>query len=100
MSKLSLSIPHTLTREEALSRVKQLLSRIQEEQKGTISNVQENWNGANGNFSFTAKGFNIAGTIQVKENEVQLESDLPFAVALFKGQIASMITEKATALLA
>ena len=100
MSKLSLSIPHTLTQEEALSRVKQMLSRIQEEQKGTVTNVQENWNGNNGSFSFTAKGFTIAGTIQVKENEVQLESDLPFAVALFKGQIASMITEKAKALLA
>ena len=100
MSKLSLSIPHTQTQEEALSRVKQLLSRLQEEQKGTVANVQENWNGANGNFSFSAKGFTIAGTIQVKQNEVQLESDLPFAVALFKGQIASMITERATALLA
>ncbi|OQP57255.1 hypothetical protein A3860_11915 [Niastella vici] len=100
MSKLSLSIPHTQTQEEALSRVKQMLGRIQEEQKGTITNVQENWNGPNGSFSFTAKGFTIDGTIQVKENEVQLESDLPFAVALFKGQIASMITEKAKALLA
>lgn len=100
MSKLSLNIPHSQTQEEALSRVKQLLSRLQEEQKGTITNIQENWNGPNGSFSFSAKGFNIAGTIQVKENEVHLESDLPFAVALFKGQIASMITEKATALLA
>ena len=100
MSKLSLNIPHSQTQEEALSRVKQLLSRLQEEQKGTVTNVQENWNGTNGDFSFSAKGFTIAGTIQVKENEVQLESDLPFAVALFKGQIASLITEKAKALLA
>ncbi|HEX6431407.1 MAG TPA: polyhydroxyalkanoic acid system family protein [Niastella sp.] len=100
MSKLSLNIPHTQTQEEALSRVKQLLSRLQEEQKGTVTNVQENWDGANGSFSFSAKGFNIAGTLQVTENEVHLESDLPFAVSLFKGQIASMITEKAKTLLA
>ena len=99
MSKLSLNIPHSQTQEEALSRVKQLLSRLQEEQKGTVTNVQENWDGPNGSFSFSAKGFNIAGNIQVTENEVYLESDLPFAVSLFKGQIASMITEKATALL-
>jgi hypothetical protein len=100
MSKLSLNIPHSQSQEEALSRVKQLLSRLQEEQKGTVTNVQEIWNGPNGSFSFSAKGFNIAGNIAVKENEVHLESDLPFAVALFKGQIASMITEKAKALLA
>jgi hypothetical protein len=99
MSKLALNIPHAQTQEEALSRIKQLLSRLQEEQKGTVTNVQENWNGPNGNFSFSAKGFNIAGTIQVKENEVYLESDLPFAVSFFKGQIASMITERATTLL-
>jgi hypothetical protein len=100
MSKLALNIPHAQTQEEALSRIKQLLSRLQEEQKGTVTNVQENWDGPNGSFSFSAKGFNIAGTLQVTENEVYLESDLPFAVSLFKGQIASMITEKATALLA
>lgn len=100
MSKLTLNIPHSQTKEEALSRIKQLLGRLQEEQKGTVTNVQENWDGPNGDFSFSAKGFNIAGTIQVKENEVQLDSDLPFAVALFKGQIASLITEKANALLA
>ena len=99
MSKLALNIPHAQTQEEALSRIKQLLSRLQEEQKGTVTNVQENWDGPNGSFSFSAKGFNIAGNIQVTENEVYLESDLPFAVSLFKGQIASMITEKATALL-
>src|SRR5689334_328498 len=95
MSKLSLNIPHSQTQEEALSRVKQLLGRLQEEQKGTITDVKENWDGPNGNFSFAAKGFNIAGSIQVKDKEVLLESDLPFAVSLFKGQIASIITEKA-----
>jgi hypothetical protein len=100
MSKLSLNIPHAQTQEEALSRIKQMLGRLQEEQKGTITDVKENWNGPNGNFSFSAKGFNIAGTIQVKEKEVLLESDLPFAVSLFKGQIASIITEKANTLLA
>jgi hypothetical protein len=99
MSKLSLNIPHAQTQEEALSRIKTMLSRLQEEQKGTITDVKENWDGPNGNFSFSAKGFNIAGSIQVKEKEVLLESDLPFAVSLFKGQIASIITEKANALL-
>ncbi|MBO9202450.1 MULTISPECIES: polyhydroxyalkanoic acid system family protein [Niastella] len=100
MSNLSLNIPHAQTQEEALNRVKQLLGRLQEEQKGTVTNVQENWNGPNGSFSFSAKGFNIAGTIQVRDNEVHLESDLPFAVSFFKGQIAALITEKAKALLA
>jgi hypothetical protein len=100
MSKLSLNIPHAQTQEEALSRIKQMLGRLQEEQKGTITNVQENWNGPNGNFSFSAKGFNITGTIQVKDKEVLLESDLPFMVSMFKGQISSIITEKANTLLA
>lgn len=100
MSKLSLNIPHAQTQEEALNRIKQLLSRLQEEQKGAVSKVQEIWDGPNGSFSFSAKGFHIAGTIQVKENEVQLDSDLPFAVSFFKGQIASMITQRANDLLA
>jgi putative polyhydroxyalkanoic acid system protein len=100
MSKLSLNIPHTQTQEEALGRIKQLLGRLQEEQKGTISNVQESWDGPNGNFSFSAKGFNISGNIQVRENEVLLNSDLPFALSFFKGKIASVITDEAGKLLA
>jgi len=99
MSKLNLDIPHQLPQEEALLRIKNLLGNLKEEQKQIISDAQEEWNGNTGNFSFTAKGFDLAGTIQVNPSNVEINADLPFALSFFKGMIGSVITEKAKALL-
>lgn len=100
MSNLSLNIPHKQTQDEALGRIKTLLTKLQAEHKDAVTNVQEHWDGNTGSFSFTAKSFDIAGTIEVTDKEVLLNSDLPFLVSMFKGQISSMITQKANELLA
>ena len=100
MSALKLNIPHELSQEEALTRIKNLLTSLKEEQKDTISDVQENWQGNENNFSFKAKGFNLSGNIVVNGSDVQINSQLPFAVSFFKGAISDVITKKAKALLA
>ena len=100
MSALKLNIPHNLSKEEALTRIKKLLSNLKEEQKDFISDVHENWAGDKGDFSFKAKGFNVAGNIIVNNSNVQLNSDLPFALSFFKSTISDVITKKAATLLA
>jgi hypothetical protein len=99
MSSLNLNIPHNLPKEEALSRIKNLLANLKEEQKNVVSDVQENWQDNKGNFSFKAKGFNLAGDIVVNDGDVRINSDLPFAVSFFKGAISDMITNKTKELL-
>ncbi|MFT3824203.1 MAG: polyhydroxyalkanoic acid system family protein [Chitinophagaceae bacterium] len=99
MAKLSLNIPHQLPQEEALTRIKGLLNNLKEEQKDKISEVNEQWDGGNGQFSFKAMGFDLAGDITVNDNNVEINSDLPFMVSFFKGQIADLITNKAKELL-
>jgi hypothetical protein len=100
MSALKLNIPHHLSKAEALQRIKQLLGNLKEEQKDNITNLKENWTEDKGNFSFSMKGFDLEGTIEVTDTNVALHSELPFAVSFFKGTIAGMITEKAKKLLA
>src|SRR5437762_14179230 len=99
MSALNLDIPHNLSQEEAQSRIKQLLSNLKNEQKDTISNVQEHWEGKKCDFSFKAKGFNLSGNMIVNNTNVQINSELPFALSFFKGAIADVITKKAKELL-
>jgi len=94
MAKLDIAIPHNLPPEEALTRIQSLLSKLQEEQKDTIRNVSEQWNGNEGEFSFSAKGFDLAGTIRVEDNQVSINGQLPFALSFFKGQISQVIKEK------
>lgn len=94
-----MDIPHQLSREEALSRIKNLLVKLQEEQKDIISNVKQEWIGNNGTFQFTAKGFDLSGDIQVEEGSVGIDSSLPFALTFFKGMIRDVIDKKTRELL-
>ncbi|HRO69744.1 MAG TPA: polyhydroxyalkanoic acid system family protein [Chitinophagaceae bacterium] len=99
MAKLDIEIPHQLRREEALDRIQGMLRKLQEEQKDTIRNVSEKWEGNEGEFSFSAKGFDLSGKIRVEENAVNIIGELPFALSFFKSQISRVIQDKAGALL-
>ncbi|HTD94223.1 MAG TPA: polyhydroxyalkanoic acid system family protein [Chitinophagaceae bacterium] len=99
MSNLKISIPHQLSSEEALTRVKKLFSNLKEEQKDKLKDVKEDWNGNSGNFSFSAQGFDLSGLIQVNPSSVDFDAKLPLALSFFKGKISEVIREKAEALL-
>ena len=100
MATLEMNIPHSLPREEALKRIKNLLSETKKAHGDKIADLMEEWNGNTGNFSFSAKGFDISGTLTVTGSFVELKSKIPFAVSLFKAKITNAINEKATELLA
>ena len=99
MASFKMSIPHGLTKEEALARIKQLLGKLQQEQKNIVSNVQEKWTGDTGAFKFTAKGYDLAGNIRVQDSNILLDATIPFAVSLFQGSIKKLISSKSQELL-
>ncbi|HKZ64958.1 MAG TPA: polyhydroxyalkanoic acid system family protein [Chitinophagaceae bacterium] len=99
MAKLDIMIPHGLSPQEALTRIKGLLAKLQHEQKETIKDVSEKWNDNEGEFRFSAKGFDLSGKIKVEENLVSINAQLPFALSFFKGKISQVIKEKADELL-
>ena len=99
MSKLDINIPHELPKEEALKRIKNLLANLQQEQKDNIKGVKEDWTENEGKFSFNAKGFDVAGKITVEDDQVNVNSDLPFMLSFFKDAIAKVIRDKAGSLL-
>jgi Putative polyhydroxyalkanoic acid system protein (PHA_gran_rgn) len=99
MSSLDFSIPHKLTQEEALKRIKNLLNDAKRDHANLISNLQENWEGNKGTFSFSAKGYDVSGELIVHPNSIDIHSKVPFALTLFKGMITGMITQKANELL-
>ena len=99
MAKLEIDIPHNLSAQEALKRIQGLLQQLQREQVGTVTDVSEVWDGNEGQFSFSAKGFDLSGKIKVEENRVNINGQLPFALSFFKGKISELIREKAGELL-
>ena len=99
MSSIALQIPHQLSKEEAKQRIQKLLSNLKEEQRDIISHIEENWVGDDCNFNFTAKGFDVSGTLQVNPDHVDITGELPFALSFFKGMISDVIEQKAKTLL-
>ena len=99
MSYLDLKIPHTLPQEEAIARIKKLLANLQQEHAGTIKNITEEWTGPEGRFSFSAKGFSIAGKIYVGTDVVRVGSKLPLMLSFYKSKIGEMIEKKGEELL-
>jgi Putative polyhydroxyalkanoic acid system protein (PHA_gran_rgn) len=100
MSSIKLHIPHKLTEEEALGRIKTLLHKLKHEQKNKISNVKEEWSHNTGHFHFTAQGFDLSGVIKVHAANIDIHAKLPFAVSIFKSRIKAVILEKAHEVLA
>ena len=100
MPKLNLSVPHKLSQQDAMKRIKGLLEKVKTEHGDKISNLREEWTGHVGTFSFSAMGFSVAGTLEVTPTDVQFSGDLPFAASLFKNKIETTIRDRATELLA
>ncbi len=100
MSSLQMSIPHHLSQEEALKRIQTLLTEMKKEHGDKIENLQENWTGNQGDFSFSVKGFALSGKLTVMPSTIELDGKIPMSVSLFKGTIISMINQKAAQLLA
>lgn len=100
MPALNMAVPHRLTQDEALTRVKTLLGEVKAQFADKVTNLREDWSGNVGTFSFKASGFAVSGTLTVNASEVKLDGSLPFAAAMFKGKIVNTLRERAETLLA
>ena len=99
MPKLSISVPHSLSKEEATSRLKGFLERVRSRYGDQVSDLQEQWGESSGNFSFKTYGFNVKGSVVVFPTEVVVDGDLPFAAMMFKGKVEQTIRENLERLL-
>jgi hypothetical protein len=95
MSKLEMNIPHQLDQQEAVNRIQTLLKRVEAQFGNQVQNLQQDWNGNEGKFSFTVMNMPISGTLKVNQGDVSLDSQLPMAAAMFSGKIKSVIMEEA-----
>lgn len=99
MPKVSITLPHTLGRDQAAERLKSFMERLKEKHQDQVGNLQEEWAGDTLKFSFTTFGFKIAGLGTLAESEVKMDIDLPFAAMIFKGKIEGEIRETLTRIL-
>jgi hypothetical protein len=92
---MKVTIPHSHTKEEAVHRIKGLLTELKTKYADRIGNVQENWGDDSGNFSMSLGSFSASGTIDVHPSDVEVNIDLPGFASMFSKQISNLIEEQA-----
>ena len=93
MPKFGVRVPHTLTKDEARSRLERFVEVIEQKYAAKVSDLQQSWDGDTLKFHFKTYGIALDGGITVADNELNLAGDLPFAAMMFKGKIESEIRE-------
>jgi hypothetical protein len=89
--KVVVSIPHRLGKQEALRRIQGGLGRVRTNFGANLTVLQEDWTGDHLDFRVGALGQTSGGTIDVADDHVRLEVELPWLLA--------QLAEKAKALI-
>ena len=92
---LKQTIHHKLSQQEALSRIKNLFTKLKQEQKDKISGIKEDWNNETLQFQFTVLRFTVSGSLAVHPSSIEMAADVPFAIFLFRSKIKEVIRTKA-----
>jgi hypothetical protein len=100
MPSLTISVPHSLSAEEATTRLKNFFAKLKERHADKMSNLEESWDGNRLDYAFSTFGFNIKGDMNVDPSEVRVNGSLPFAAMMFKGKIEQSVREELEKVLA
>jgi putative polyhydroxyalkanoate system protein len=97
---VSLSIPHALGRDEARRRIEVGFGRLEQQLRaGRIARVERQWQGDRLTFRAAALGQSIDGRLDVLDDIVRMEIDLPPFLAAIAGRIKGRLQKEAQLLL-
>jgi hypothetical protein len=96
---LIVSIPHKLGRQEAKRRLDSGISRIGPELAGMVSTLDYNCDGDDLNFRAVAMWQTITGRVEVLEEAVRIEIDLPWMMRLLGDTILKQVRGRGIAML-
>ncbi len=91
MPQFSYEVPHSLDRDEAITRLKDFTAKVEKAYKDQVSDMAGEWNDNQLTFSFSSFGFAISGELTVEDSKAVVQGKLPFAAAMFRGKIESSI---------
>ena len=100
MPKFGVRVPHTLTQQEARSRLERFAEMLQSKFKDQVSDLTQSWEGDTLRFRFKTYGIPLDGGITVTGEDLNLAGDLPFSAMMFRGKIESAIREQLERLVA
>ncbi len=99
MPNLTITIPHQLGRDEAKRRIGEQAVQLQSQHGGMLERVEQRWEGDTLHFLVAAVGQSISGTLRVAEQNVHLEVELPWMLAMLAGTVKKQIEQRGRNLL-
>jgi hypothetical protein len=92
--KFHFEVPHTLTADEAKSRLERFVESLQSKFADKVSDLDQGWNGSTLNFGFKTFGIKITGDVTPRDNVIDVNGEIPFTAMMFKGKIESEVREQ------
>ncbi len=96
---IKVSIPHRLTREEASRRLRTGISDFRTQYASNLAQMDERWTGDHMDFKASAFGQSVTGRIDVRDEVVDLEVDLPWLFAVLAEKIKGQVQQAGQKLL-
>lgn len=96
---LIVSIPHRLGRQEARRRLDSGISRLRPELGVFLGGLDYHWEADTLKFSASAMWQQITGRIEVLDDAVRVEIDLPWMMQLLRDTVARRVRGRGVALL-
>ena len=96
---LIVSIPHRLGRQEAKRRVDSGVGRLRPELGAMVSGLDYSWEGDTLNFNASAMWQTITGRLEILDDAVRIEIDLPWIMSLLSDTITKQVRGRGIALL-
>ena len=88
------SIPHKLGKEEATRRLQAGLGKARETFGGMLTQFEGDWAGNHADLRIGMLGQTANGTVDVEDDHVRLEVQLPWALALMAEKAKAMIQKQ------
>jgi hypothetical protein len=97
---ITINIPHKLGKTEARARISEGFSKLSSQVAGAhIANFQQGWEGDRLSFRAQTLGQTISGRLDVNENDIRIEVDLPAFLAGLADKIAGKLKREGALLL-
>ena len=89
-----IQVEHNLPKEEAKHRIEELIERYSQQYKNDLQALVVNWTEDTAHIRVQARGYSTAGSLEIKDNVVDLDFYMPFLLQVFSKNIKSVIHDR------
>ena len=96
---VKLSLPHRLSPAEARQRIDKGITDLRSHAAAKVATVEERWTGDHMDFKLSVMAQSVTGRVDVTPSTVNLEIDLPWALAMFAEKFMPQVEQQGRKLL-